>query len=138
MMYPSDQSPVPPTGSPGEAMYSITLPFPPSVNRYWRAYRGRVCKSADAKAYQEKAGWEAKAAGIQPITGKVAVTLHFYRPIRRGDLDNRVKVLLDALQGIAYADDNQVNEIHAHQGDDCKNPRVEVCITGIDDPPKAR
>ena len=31
----------------------------------------------------------------------------------RGDLDNRAKLALDALNGIAYKDDSQVKELHA-------------------------
>ena len=32
---------------------SFTLPYPPSANRYWRSYRGRVVKSEEARRYSE-------------------------------------------------------------------------------------
>ncbi len=73
-------------------------------------------------------GWYAKAAGTSHQAGAVGLTLRFYRPERRGDLDNRIKVLLDALQGIAYADDAQVRELHCYLADDSANPRVEVTL----------
>ena len=51
-----------------------------------------------------------------------------YRARRAGDLDNSLKVLLDALNGIAFEDDSQVVEIHARREEDPANPRVEVQI----------
>ena len=50
------------------------------------------------------------------------------RPQRSGDLDNRLKCLLDSLNGIAWSDDGQIVEIHAYRHDDKKNPRVEIEI----------
>jgi Holliday junction resolvase RusA-like endonuclease len=51
-----------------------------------------------------------------------------YRPRKAGDLSNRIKVLEDALNGIAWIDDKQIVEIHARREDDASNPRVEVRI----------
>lgn len=93
----------------------IKLPFPPSANRYWRVFRGRAVKSPEARQYQ--ANVRALATGHRPLTGRVSVELRFIRPARRGDLDNRLKVLLDALKGVAYLDDKQVTRILAEQVD---------------------
>lgn len=114
------------------ATVSITLPYPPSANRYWRSYRGRVVKSEEARAYQQEAGWIAKASGFQCTSGDVAVTLRVYRPQRRGDLDNTLKVMLDSLNGIIYEDDDQVSVIHAERYEDKKNPRVDVFVEELE------
>jgi Holliday junction resolvase RusA-like endonuclease len=58
--------------------------------------------------------------------GQVAVTLRVYRPRKSGDLDGRIKIVLDALQGVAYRDDSQVVALHAYRFDDKARPRVEV------------
>lgn len=108
--------------------YTISLPYPISANRYWRNWQGRMVKSDEARKYQTGAGWCAKAAGAELIDGDVGIELRLFRPQRRGDLDNRIKVLLDALQGIAYDDDGQIVELHAFLDDDKHNPRVEVTI----------
>ncbi len=104
----------------------ISLPYPPSTNRYYRTYRGHVTISAEAKAYK------AKVRGIlfmgRPYDGPVSVSLDVYRPRKSGDLDNRLKVTLDALRGIAFHDDSQVVEIRAVRHDDKGNPRVEIEI----------
>lgn len=109
----------------------ITLPTPPSANRYWRVFRGRAVVSSEAKAYKKTVQVLAQRAGLECLDGAVAVTLDVYRPAKRGDLDNSIKVLLDSLQGAAYADDQQITEIHARRFDDKHNPRVEVTILRV-------
>jgi Holliday junction resolvase RusA-like endonuclease len=74
----------------------------------------------------------AKVAGLgEMIDGGVSVSLWVYRAAQRGDLDNRIKVLLDSLQGIAYKDDKQVRELHAFLEDDKDNPRVVVEVEAL-------
>ena len=109
---------------------NITLPLPPSANRYWRTYKGRTVVSEEAKTYKVAAGWMARAAGVEPLRGPVAVTLRVFRGRKAGDLDNKIKVCLDSLNGIAWDDDSQVVELHAFMADDKQNPRVEVELRG--------
>ena len=110
---------------------SIILPLPPSANRYWRNFGGRMVVSAAAKAYKQGAWLQAQHAGLHPFGGTVAVRLDIYRAIRRGDLDNFAKIVLDALCGVAYQDDDQIVELHAFRHDDKANPRVEVEIRQV-------
>lgn len=109
----------------------LTLPFPPSANRYWRNYHGRMVRSAEAEAYIAAVGWHCNAAGVQPLTGNVCLIMDFYRPSKRMDLDNMFKILGDALQGFAYENDKQIVEIHAMRHDDKDEPRVEVLIQPV-------
>lgn len=109
----------------------VTLPYPPSANRYWRTFRGRAVLSAEAKVYKKHVAALLAAAGHKPVSGPVAYTAHIYRPLRSGDLDNRLKVLGDALTGFAWLDDKQVVEIHAYRHDDKANPRVEVEVRAL-------
>jgi len=106
----------------------LTLPYPPSANRYWRMFRGRMVKSSQARSYQEEV--KATVTG-DLLPGDVGLTLMVYRPKRIGDLDNTLKVLIDALKTIVYNDDSQVKEIHARLMDDKTNPRVEVEVREI-------
>jgi crossover junction endodeoxyribonuclease RusA len=111
----------------------LTLPYPPSANRYWRSARGRVFVSKEAKDFKKEVCKIAKARGLNsPFTGPVGVELHAYRPAKRGDLDNTIKVTLDSLKGITFEDDNQVIVIHAERDDDKTNPRMEVMVFAID------
>lgn len=107
----------------------LTLPPPISANRYWRNFRGRMVVSDEARAYKTAVGWIANSAGADMLTGDVCVMLDVYRGAKRGDLDNKIKVILDALQGVSYINDSQIVEIHARRFDDKGNPRVEVEIS---------
>ncbi len=87
-----------------------------------------------ARAYKENTKWRAKAAGIKhpfSLDTSCCVTMHWFRSRKSGDLDNRIKILLDALQGAAYESDSQVVELHAYREDDKLNPRCEIVIAPI-------
>lgn len=116
-------------------MIELTLPYPISANRYWKAVtipgRTMMVPSKEAKDYRERVGWIAKASGIRaPIAGRVALSIALYpqRPqdwarrarlnpmawdddVRCIDLDNANKVLLDALKGVAIEDDKWVRRL---------------------------
>jgi crossover junction endodeoxyribonuclease RusA len=90
--------------------------------------RGVMVKSAEARQYVQEVGLVARSKGYRPKEGDVKITLDFYRPRKAGDLDNRIKIVLDGLQGTAFINDSQIVEIHARRHDDARNPRVEMQI----------
>jgi crossover junction endodeoxyribonuclease RusA len=111
----------------------LTLPEPPSANRWWRKFRNRMVLSAEARAYKTLVwGYVMEHRG-RPAgeCGSVAVSIDWYRGRKAGDLDKRIGVLLDALQGLAYDNDSQVVELTARRFDDKQNPRVEVTIREV-------
>lgn len=68
----------------------LTLPYPPSSNRYWRkTQHGRVYVSEEAKKYRDEIALLTKRCGI--AISDVSFTAKFYRPRKSGDLDNRIK-----------------------------------------------
>lgn len=110
----------------------LTLPIPPSANDYWRTWRGRVVVSAEARRYKNGVQLRALTEGHRkPLACPVVASVVVYRARRAGDLDNFLKVLLDALKGIAFVDDSQVVELHARREDDASNPRVEVRVEAV-------
>lgn len=114
------------------AITKITVDYPPSANRYWRHNRGRIHRSNEANAYRDHVALICQTADIEPIDGEIAVTLRFYRPARRGDLDNCFKQVFDSLQGHAYHNDSQIAEIHATRDEDKHCPRVEIEISHLE------
>lgn len=114
----------------------LTLDVPPSSNVYWKVWRNRAVRSAAAEAYCNKVLLHARNRNIRPLPLKtpVSVTLRWFRAIRAGDLDNRLKVALDALQGAVLVNDSQVVELHAYRYEDPEHPRVEVEIERLDEP----
>ena len=110
----------------------LELPLPPSGNRYWRLFRGRLVRSSEATAYIELVRWRfvgARQGPPQDAKQKLAIVAGLWMS-GRGDLDNRVKVLLDALQRVAYVDDKQVWSLEAHRFEARPSAtRCEVFIT---------
>jgi crossover junction endodeoxyribonuclease RusA len=89
---------------------TLTLPWPPSVNHYWRTWRGRMLISRQGRAYRKQVGALLKAAGVTPESGPLAVHIELYPPDRRKrDADNLLKAVNDSLQhGGAFHDDSQI------------------------------
>lgn len=109
-----------------EMMIKLTLPYPPSANRYWRNFNGRMVISDEARAYKDEVMYTCLGQSVEMLEGDISLTIKIYRPRKSGDLDNRIKCLQDALNGVAYRDDSQIVELHAYRYDDKKNPRVEI------------
>jgi crossover junction endodeoxyribonuclease RusA len=141
-------------------MITLTLPYPISANRYWRAVRlgkGPTARMAmvpttEAKAYRDHVGHLAKAAGLKiPLDGRVTLLVRLYpdRPqdwakraqrdpdgwddtVRCMDLGNCEKVLSDALNGIAWLDDKQLRRIVLERCEpDDRGARVEIEIDAV-------
>ena len=121
---------------------TLVLPYPVSANRYWRSVvptgwkRAIVFPSDEAKAYRRKCAAALHQAGLQPVTFPITVKVRLYpRDRRLLDLDNALKVTIDALKGVAYADDKQVWRIEAERMHVDGRPRVEVEIHAYDPRP---
>jgi crossover junction endodeoxyribonuclease RusA len=110
----------------------LVLPVPPSVNRIWRHGHGRTYKVPKAVAYEAAALAVMFDAGLRlhrPLfaRGDVAVVLVWYRASRRGDTDNRIKLVLDAGNAVLWTDDSQVTDLRiVRRDDDPKHARVEL------------
>lgn len=98
-------------------MIELQLPYPPSVNTYWRhlskgPLAGRTLLSEAGRNYRETVMRElfsSKRVG----TARVKVDIECRMPDRRKrDLDNVPKALLDALTHAGmWADDSQVDDL---------------------------
>ena len=95
-------------------MVNYRLPFPPSVNRIWRAVAGRVVLSAAARAWKKTAANALPTGHVVPLTGRLRVTLMLYPPARlknkAWDVFNREKLLCDLLtEQRVWLDDSQID-----------------------------
>ena len=113
------------------AVTTLVLPYPPTVNHMYRRARGHLALTPEAIAFRQAVRMIAHVQAIKPISGPVAVFVDVYRPRKRGDLDNLLKAVLDALNGVAYVDDDQVQQLHAIRYDDKRAPRVEVGVVAL-------
>lgn len=107
------------------AAVKLSLPYPISANRYWMSFYAHRLKrvitgvTKEAEAFKEECGWCAKAAGVRvPFGGHVEMRVRLIPENKVCmDLDNALKVTIDALKGIVYEDDNQVMKIIAERAD---------------------
>lgn len=114
----------------------IRLPYPVSANRYWRSFRGMTVRSKEADEYKRIAAHHAYVAGWRVVDGpvSVAITLHpkatkaGKASATRMDLDNCIKVTLDALNGVAYLDDKQVVRLLAEVGSPVASGGLSVLV----------
>ena len=85
---------------------------PPSVNHYWLGSGTRRYVSKRAVEFKRALAQVAKASGVKPTQNKVSLNIRWGRKDKRHrDIDNILKPILDALNGIAYFDDSQVSEL---------------------------
>ena len=105
-----------------------------------------VASSSDAnkraqRSWADAVAWSAKAERATPIVGPVVVNVEFLLPrpksVKRAshtvkpDLDKILRCTLDALTGIAFADDSQVVRVVAskHYASATTGPGANIHIT---------
>lgn len=128
--------------------YELTIPGPPitkgrpRVSRYG-TYTPK--KTADFESYVQYC-WAAVYGGLNPTDKPLRAELVFYMPIpksvskkaraameqgqahiKKPDLDNMAKAVLDALNGLAYADDSQIYDLKVSKRYSDR-PRTEVIL----------
>lgn len=95
--------------------YEIELPWPPSVNAYWRTPKGagRPIISERGREYRTRVIDLIYQARLPKLTGELRCEIEAFPPDRRKhDLDNLLKATLDALaHGGLYADDSQIKRL---------------------------
>jgi crossover junction endodeoxyribonuclease RusA len=94
-------------------MITIELPYPPSVNHYWRRVGHTVLISRAGRRFRDDVIRLCRASGLALLPGALTVEVDVYPPDnRRRDLDNIQKALFDAMaHGGLYDDDSQLTRI---------------------------
>jgi Holliday junction resolvase RusA-like endonuclease len=93
-----------------DTMIRLILPFPPSVNRYWRHVGQRTLISREGRLFRERVCASLAVRNLKPMAGDLALTIELHPPDRRRrDADNYFKATLDALEHArAYENDAQI------------------------------
>jgi crossover junction endodeoxyribonuclease RusA len=119
--------------TPGAATAEIrlTLPWPPSINHYWRRAGKVIHVSTEGTRFSRRCGIAVRAQfAAAPIATPVAVMVECWGPRRNwGDVDNRVKPLLDALtKAELWTDDKLVRDLRIVDRGQCAGGRVVVYV----------
>ncbi len=107
----------------------LVLEVPPSVNDSKAVVNGHLVKTAKHRAYVNYVHGVCLVERIKPLLGELSMKIRWYREAKRGDIDGRLKTLLDSLTGCAYADDSQIADLRITRLDtEPKNPRIIVTL----------
>lgn len=117
--------------------YKLSLPWPPSLNTYWRHSRGRHYISEKGKAYRQ--------AVIQTIlqqhldiktSARLKISISAYVPDRRRrDLDNLQKAVFDSLVHAEFMlDDEQIDDFRVRREVLVSGGRLDIVITELEQP----
>ncbi len=96
-------------------MVELILPWPPSINRYWRRRGSQYFISKEGQDFRKNVILLCKEIPkIFDKNDKLFIDIKASPPDkRRRDIDNILKALMDSLQHAeVYHDDNQINKIH--------------------------
>lgn len=113
---------------------TMRLAYPVSNNRYWRQYGNRTVVSNEARAYRAHVKYQADKERIMPSEDNAALLLVLHPKLTKSgkaskvvvDLDNCLKAVIDALQGVFYHNDKQVRFITALYGEPVKDGGLTV------------
>lgn len=111
------------------------LPWPPSLNRIWRAFGGRVILSLLARDYIARCSNALPTGRVEPLRGRLVVWLHLCAPDngRKYDIANREKILCDTLtKNRVWLDDEQIDCMVINRGAPAGKGHVDVLIQELD------
>lgn len=108
----------------------LTLPYPPTVNTYWRRAGHRTIISDRGRAYTRAVSDSLFVAGVRDGFGSadLAAMITVYPPDkRRRDIDNVLKAVFDSLQKAGlFDDDSQIVKLFIEKGDQVKGGALEI------------
>ena len=115
-------------------MIEITLPWPPTVNSYWRTYKGRIIISKEGREYRKAVADQVLIQrAAKHIDYAVKVEIKCFRPDRRRrDLDNLLKALLDSMTHAGVMEDDAlIEDLRVYWADEIGG-MVKINIEGIE------
>ena len=110
----------------------LNLPYPPSINHYWRRVGPRTLISREGRTFRTNVCALLGGGGPRkpPFGGRIALAMDAFPPDRRRrDLDNLQKALIDSIQHAGlYEDDSQIDLLIGRRGPMVKGGLVRVRI----------
>jgi Holliday junction resolvase RusA-like endonuclease len=93
-----------------EAQTFILTEIPPSTNNLFATVKGgtKRVRTMKYRSWSEIARWQIAAHKPVKMSGPVGLDIRLKRPRKGADVSNRIKAIEDALTGLVYDDDSQV------------------------------
>lgn len=120
-------------------MIELTLPYPVSVNRYYRTFRGIHVLSKDGRLFKNKV--KGDYCNLKPTDANFELKVVIHPKQKKDgssymqiiDLDNGLKSILDSLESVIYNDDKQVKRIILEYGESVLKGATSVAISIFND-----
>ena len=116
----------------------LTLPYPPSVNHYWRRVGPRTLISREGRTFRKNvcallSPGNGNGPRKPPAGGRIALAMDAFPPDRRRrDLDNIQKPVLDALEHAGvYEDDSQIDLLVTRRCEVTARGHVEIQLDAL-------
>lgn len=117
------------------------IPLPPVAKARPRLGRHSVYTPEKTKVFENTIRMHAKLQGAQKIVGPLAVSFWFYLqkpkkckrsyPCVRPDLDNYIKAVMDAMNGVLWDDDGQIVEIWSIKRYAQEKPHIRISVNEV-------
>ncbi len=118
--------------------YAVRLEFPPTVNTYYRRAGNTMYLSPAGRRFKEDSAIDVLTAlgKVKPLEGRVGVQLELAAPnkTRDTDIDNRIKATLDALQGLLFLNDGQIDQLIVRRLPIAKPGYCDVIVSELSGP----
>lgn len=114
---------------------SLILPWPPSVNHYWRKYKNKIVISKAGRDYSREVADRIRAAlgDHETLRERLSLEIVAHCPDRHArDLDNLVKAIQDSMTKAGLiGDDSQIDRLLVVRGKIEKPGRVICTLAPI-------
>ena len=113
----------------------MSLPYPPSINHYWRRVGPRTLISREGRTFRTNVCALLGGGGPRkpPAGGRIALCMDAFPPDRRRrDLDNLIKATADALQHAGvYEDDSLIDLLLVRRRNTVAGGRLDVQVAAL-------
>ena len=116
------------------SIYTFEFDFlPTSVNASYRSFGNKVYKSKILKYFQKQVeAFFENNQSFEKLQGNLSIDITFeIKVIRKRDIDNMLKSLLDVLEGHLFENDNQIFEIRCRKFMNCNSNKTRIILSEL-------
>ena len=107
---------------------------PPSLNSAYKKFKNRIVLSKDSKDFKQLLA-DNVSDNFRPLQGHIKLTVVFmFADNRKRDIDNYLKVLIDAMKNIIFEDDDQIYKLDITKHIGCGQARTVIHISEYQKP----
>lgn len=119
-----------------ERMLKLFLPYPVSLNRLYRVFRGKIVPSAEATRWGKQVRFIASQKPVEVTKDNIRMEVAIHPKLTISglpskvliDIDAPLKKLFDSLEGLVYENDKQIKKLYVYYAEPIINGGLTVNI----------